>query len=80
VPGTPPSFPDARNITTDPVSGIGKWSKENFYAALRTGKRPDGSDLNTFMPWKAFATLTDTELDALWAFLQTVPPVSAAKK
>jgi mono/diheme cytochrome c family protein len=79
VPGTPPSFPDARNITPDPVSGIGKWSKENFYAALRTGKRPDGSNINTFMPWKAFSTLSDTELDALWAFLQTVPPVSAAK-
>jgi mono/diheme cytochrome c family protein len=75
VPGTPPSFPDARNITP---AGIGKWSKADFYAALRTGKRPDGSDLNTFMPWKAFATLSDTELDALWAYLQTVPPVALA--
>ena len=73
VPGTPPDFPDARNITQDPVNGIGKWSRENFYAALRSGKRPDGSNINTFMPWKAFANLTDTELDALWAFLQTVP-------
>jgi hypothetical protein len=25
------------------------------------------------MPWKAFSTLSDVELDALWAFLQTVP-------
>jgi len=73
VPGTPPDFPDARNITQDPVNGIGKWSKENFYAALRTGKRPDGADINPFMPWKAFAKLSDTELDALWAFLQTLP-------
>jgi mono/diheme cytochrome c family protein len=77
VPGTPPSFPDARNITTDPAAGIGKWNKENFYAALRTGKRPDGSNLDTFMPWKAFANLTDTELDALWAYLQTLPPIAA---
>ena len=73
VPGTPPSFPPARNITPDPVDGIGKWSKADFYAAVRTGKRPDGSVLNTFMPWKAFATLSDMELDALWAYLQTVP-------
>jgi cytochrome c553 len=78
VPGTPPSFPNARNITPDPVSGIGKWSKENFYAALRTGKRPGGSDLDPFMPWKAFAKLSDTEVDALWAYLQTLPPVAAA--
>jgi len=74
VPGTPPEFPDARNITTDPVNGIGKWTKENFNAAVRTGKRPDGSDLKPFMPWKAFAKLSDTEIDALWAFMQTVPP------
>ncbi len=75
VPGTPPSFPDARNITP---AGIGKWSKQDFYTALRTGKRPDGSDINTFMPWRAFARLSDTEVDALWAYLQTVPPVATA--
>lgn len=70
VPGTPPDFPDAANITP---GGIGKWSKTDFIAAMRQGKRPDGRTLNTFMPWKAFATMTDTEIDALWAFLQTVP-------
>ena len=77
MPGTPPSFPDARNITSDSAAAIGKWNKENFYAALRTGKRPDGSDLDTFRPWKAFAKLSDTELDALCAYLQTVRPVAA---
>lgn len=77
VPGTPPDFPDARNITPDPAAGIGKWNRDNFVAAVRTGKRPDGTDLNTFMPWQAFAKMTDTEVDALWAYLQTVPPVAA---
>jgi cytochrome c2 len=73
VPGTPPDFADARNITSDPVKGIGKWSKDDFYNALRNGKRPDGSSIDAFMPWKAFARMTDTELDALWAYLQSVP-------
>lgn len=73
VPGTPPSFPPARNITPDPANGIGKWSKEDFYAAVRTGKRPDGSTLNPFMPYRSFSTLSDIELDALWAYLRTVP-------
>ena len=72
VPGTPPSFPPARNITPDP-DGIGKWSKADFDAAVRSGKRPDGSTLNAFMPWKSFARMTDIEVDALWAYLQTVP-------
>ena len=33
VPGTPPSFPPARNITPDPANGIGKWSKGGFLYA-----------------------------------------------
>lgn len=74
VPGTPPSFKDAANITTDPVRGIGKWSKADFYTVLRHGKRPDGTNVDSFMPWRALRTMSDTEIDALWAFLRTVPP------
>ncbi len=25
------------------------------------------------MPWKAYGQMTDTELKAVWAYLQTVP-------
>jgi len=73
VPGLPPSFPTARNITPDPA-GLGKWTKVDFYTAMREGKRPDGSAIDPFMPWATFKQLSDTELDALWAFLQTLPP------
>jgi mono/diheme cytochrome c family protein len=72
VPGTPPEFPDARNITPH---GIGAWSQADFRTALRTGKRPDGSAIDPFMPWKSFAGMSDVELDALYAYLRTVPPV-----
>lgn len=74
VPGTPPSLPPARNITPDTVTGIGNWSKAQFYAAMRQGKRPDGTALDRFMPWPSFASLSNVELDALWAFLHTLPP------
>jgi mono/diheme cytochrome c family protein len=73
VPGTPPEVPAARNITPH---GIGSWSQADFRAALRTGKRPDGSAINPFMPWKSFAGMSNTELDALYAYLRTVPPVA----
>ena len=73
IPGLPPSFPPAQNITPDTATGIGKWSKADFYAAMREGRRPDGTAINPFMPWQAFARMSDTELDALWAFLQTKP-------
>ncbi len=73
IPGLPPSFPHAQNITRDPAGGIGHWTHADFIAAMRTGKRPDNSSINPFMPWKAFSAMTDVELDALWSFLQTVP-------
>ena len=41
---------------------------------MRTGTRPDGSELHPLMPWREFGTMTDTELDALWAHFGTLPP------
>lgn len=79
VPGTPPSFPAARNITPD-ASGLGKWTEADFVRAMREGKRPDGSAIDPFMPWKSFASMTDTELGALWAYLQTVPAKAAGNR
>ena len=73
IPGLPPSFPPAQNITPDTRTGIGKWTKADFYSAMREGRRPDGTRIDPFMPWKAFTRMSDTELDALWAFLQTKP-------
>ena len=74
VPGTPPDFPDSQNLTP---AGIGTWTGADFRRALREGKRPDGTAINTFMPWQAFSGMTDTEIDALWAYLRTLPPVAS---
>jgi hypothetical protein len=63
--------PPTSNLTP---TGIGHWTRDDFARALREGKRPDGTELNTFMPWKIFAGLTDDEVAALWSYLQTVPP------
>lgn len=73
IPGVPPNFPKPRNITPDVATGIGHWSKADFYRALREGKRPDGSAMNPFMPWQSMRRFSDTELDALWAYLRSVP-------
>ena len=73
IPGAPPGLPVPANLTPDDATGLGKWSREEFTRALREGKRPDGRDLDPFMPWKVFSHLDDTEIAALWAYLQTVP-------
>ena len=51
------------------------WSESDFIRALREGKRKDGTAINRMMPWRAYGQMTDTELKAVWAYLQTVPAV-----
>ncbi|HUQ84324.1 MAG TPA: c-type cytochrome [Gemmatimonadaceae bacterium] len=72
IPGAPPEWGPAGNITP---AGIGKWSASDFAKALRTGRRPDGSAIDsTVMPIKLLRHMNDTELSALYAYLQSVPP------
>lgn len=68
----PPDWPPAANLTPAPDGRIAKWSETDFIRALRTMKRPDGTDINVVMP-RVFGQLTDTELKALYAFLKTLP-------
>jgi mono/diheme cytochrome c family protein len=74
VPGAPSSFPKASNITNDPEIGIGRWTEADFFKAMREGKRPDGSQIDPFMPWKNFVQMTDVEIKAIWYYLQTIQP------
>lgn len=73
IPGTPPDWPPSTNITSDPTTGIGAWSEQDFVRAMREGTRPDGTAMSPVMPWRNFSQMTDVELAALWAFLRTVP-------
>ena len=77
VSGTPPTFPDAQNITP---AGIGKWTEADFTRALRVGARPDNSAINPFMPWALTSQMTDEELHALWLYIKAVPAVPTPKK
>jgi mono/diheme cytochrome c family protein len=69
----PPGIPPASNLTPDPVTGIAQWSEADFERALRHGVRPDGRQLDIFMPWPYFSGMSDTEVGALWQYLRSVP-------
>lgn len=64
------------NITPDRETGIGAWSYQQFYEAVKIGKKPQGGPL--YYPMFPHTTLTDTEIAGIWAYLQTVPPVKNA--
>jgi mono/diheme cytochrome c family protein len=70
IAGAAPGTPKSKNITP---TGIGTWTDDDFIKAMRTGTRPDGTIINTFMPWPYIGQLTDEELKALHMFLKTLP-------
>jgi mono/diheme cytochrome c family protein len=71
IPGAPPEWPPVANITP---TGIGHYTYEGFVTALKTGKRPDGSDINPMMPIQTTKLMTDVELRATWNYLRSLPP------
>jgi mono/diheme cytochrome c family protein len=49
------------------------WSDADFVKFFHSGTRPDGSMVSDAMPWKYYGeTLSDTDLNAIHAYLQTV--------
>lgn len=74
IPGTPPDWPDAANISPHAQGGYAGVSLEQFTTTVRTGARRSGGTIDPMhMPWRQFADFTDVEIAALYAFLQTVP-------
>lgn len=64
------------NITPDPETGIGGWSREQFAAALREGVGDEGDPLYPAMPYLYFTRITDEDIDALWAYFRSVEPAA----
>ncbi|MFG1479236.1 molybdopterin cofactor-binding domain-containing protein [Xanthobacter sp. V4C-4] len=65
------------NLTPDPETGIGRWSYAAFERAMREGISRDGRHLYPAFPYTAFTRASDTDLQALYAFLMSAPPVPA---
>lgn len=69
----PDGSPPALNLT--PSGRPGTWTLEQFITAMRTGVTPNGYELDPqFMPWPAIGQATDSELEAIHRFLQSLPP------
>jgi mono/diheme cytochrome c family protein len=66
---------NASNITPDPKTGIGGWTDAAFSDAVRHGVRPDGQHLYPAMPYTSYVKLTDEDVRAIHAYLNTLAPV-----
>jgi mono/diheme cytochrome c family protein len=64
----------SRNITPDPVHGIGAWSDADFLQALRQGISPGGEHYFSAFPFPAFTFMSDRDILDIRAYLATQPP------
>ena len=74
-----PNMPLVANLTSH-ETGLQSWNEADFFRALREGIRKDGSEISPMMPWRAYAKMTDTEISAVWSYLQTLPAVEKGKR
>jgi mono/diheme cytochrome c family protein len=68
--GGPPGTPPSTNLTP---AALADWSEEDFFRSMRTGMKPDGTQIDVFMPWRFIGQMTDEELRAIWLYVQSVP-------
>ena len=61
------------NITPDKETGIGNWTEEQFIKAIRFGLVEGQEALRA--PMEPYVQLTNSEAAAIYAYLQTVPPI-----
>lgn len=66
----------AANLTPDNATGIGAVTEEMFIKSLREGKlKGVGRPLLPPMPWPTIGQMTDQDLKAIYAYLNTIKPI-----
>jgi mono/diheme cytochrome c family protein len=63
----------SRNITSSKSKGIGDWTDAQIKRAITQGVRHDGTQLKPPMGYRFYAKMTDGDVDAIVAYLRTVP-------
>ena len=66
----------AINLTPDPETGMGNWTETQFIEAMRSGKHlGNGRPILPPMPWFSLAALSDSDLQAVFAYLGSIPAI-----
>lgn len=64
------------NITPDKRYGIGNYTREDFHRALKDGVGKERGNLYPAMPYVFTHITTDEDIDALYAYLMSIPPLA----
>jgi hypothetical protein len=66
------------NITSHPTAGLGSWTDAEIKRAITEGISRDGRTLLPFMPYWLYKKMEPSDLDAIVAYLRTIPPLGPA--
>jgi mono/diheme cytochrome c family protein len=66
------------NLTPDALTGLGSWSRDDFWRALHNGRSRDGRLLYPAFPYPNFTHVTPEDADAIFAYLRSLRPVARA--
>jgi hypothetical protein len=65
------------NLTPDKETGLGRWTFRNFKDTIRTGRHHGrGREILPPMPIRMYKNFTDADLEAIFAYLQSIPAIS----
>ena len=70
----------ATNLTPDAATGIGNWTRADFWRAMHHGKSKDGRLLYPAFPYTSYTLVTRDDSDALFAHLKSLPAVKQTNK
>lgn len=74
IPGFPPEWPSAPNLTSGEDSRLPMWGEEGFIQIIKTGQKHGRAINPDYMPWESYRHMTDDELRAVYIYLQSLPP------
>ena len=74
IPGFPPEWPPAPNLTAGKGSRLPAWGEEGFIEIIKTGQKHGRTINPDYMPWESYRHMTEDELRAVYAYLQSLPP------
>jgi hypothetical protein len=70
------------NITPDKETGIGTWTRDLFISrftfyrdSVNAHRIVNPGELQTIMPWTLYGTMRDSDLAAIYAYIQTIRPI-----
>jgi mono/diheme cytochrome c family protein len=66
----------ASNLTPDAATGLGRWTRAEFWRAMHHGRSKDGRLLYPAFPYTSYTLVTRDDSDALFAYLQSLPTVA----